>query len=227
MGRLDVVPHIAVVDPAVHSPELCSFNWMSSRSDLALTYHLPALFGFKSFPKDMKALKGVIVLGSASSVNDDLDWQRSLKDWLFKVIEHEIPVLGICFGHQLIAHMYGANIAYLFPDQRKLTGFRRVKLAFDDFKIKKELELFSSHNQHVTDIPKGFVVAGQTPDVAIEALKHKKKPIFTVQTHPEASETFIESRKTPEQQHLGSLADGRMFIDRFLEFVSKIHVSQG
>ena len=98
-------PTIAVVDPAQHTPELACFNHISQATALRATYHLPALHGFGTLADHPEDYAGVIVLGSGASVYDGYPWQTQLHDWLRKMMAQGVPTLGICYGHQAIAHI--------------------------------------------------------------------------------------------------------------------------
>ena len=113
---------IAVIDPAAGTPELDAFNALAQRSSalpVAFTYHLPALFGMGSLAQlEARAqLAGVVVFGSAASVHDGAPWQRELNAWLLPRLQSDAgtPVLGLCYGHQLIAHLLGGEVGRVWP----------------------------------------------------------------------------------------------------------------
>jgi hypothetical protein len=89
---------IAIIDPGVIRPELDCFNRLTALSPLRLTYHLPALFGFSSLQSLESPPKALVILGSACSVNDRLEWQLVLADWVRDQLKRSIPILGICFA---------------------------------------------------------------------------------------------------------------------------------
>ena len=74
---------IVVLDPAMNIPETDCFNQLVSQSTLPLTYHLPKLAGLGSLGRVAKPA-GIIVLGSASSVNDGFPWQKEMGEWLLQ-----------------------------------------------------------------------------------------------------------------------------------------------
>src|SRR5688500_14799459 len=120
--------HVAVIDPAMRVPELDCFNRMTRRSRGPLTYHLPALFGMDSLERGGEPA-GIVILGSGASVNDDLPWQHALKGWLRPRVEGGTPVLGLCYGHQLLADLLGGEVGYVSADRVKRRGLRTVRLA--------------------------------------------------------------------------------------------------
>ena len=103
---------IFCVDPAIKTPETESFNLMMSLSPLNVIYHLPAQQGMTALLRreQMTSIKGLIILGSACSVHDQLPWQEGLHQWIKTKLTTHLPILAICYGHQLIAHLFGASV---------------------------------------------------------------------------------------------------------------------
>lgn len=61
---------------------------------------------------DMDQINGVVISGSHAMVTQELDWSLALEAWIRKWIAAEIPLLGICFGHQLMAKAMGGVVDY-------------------------------------------------------------------------------------------------------------------
>jgi GMP synthase-like glutamine amidotransferase len=202
---------ILVVDPAVKTPELETFNRLAQTSPVSLTYHLPALFGSNSLQKlSDHEIKGIIVLGSLSSVNEKLPWQFELGALLKKHIDLNTPILGLCFGHQLMAHLFGGKVDFVFPDQKKHLGFREVTLKENPlWGSSRKGELYVSHQEHVVSVPKDFVVTAESESIPIEGLAHASLPIWTFQPHPE---------KEPKSGDRSRFLFGHQLVDHFLHF---------
>lgn len=64
-------------------------------------------------PEEPGAYCGVLISGSAAMVTDHAHWSEEAAAWLRGAIAANLPVLGICYGHQLLAHALGGEIAYL------------------------------------------------------------------------------------------------------------------
>jgi GMP synthase-like glutamine amidotransferase len=209
---------IVVIDPAVKRAEVECFNDMVLFSPHPCTYHLPALQNANSLSTIESSIAGIVVLGSASSVNDELPWQKELAQWMLPKIREGIPTLGICFGHQFIGHLFGAKVKYWSPEKKKHHGFREIELKDNELLGKSEKGLvFVSHCEIVYTQPKELDILATSEEVAIEGFMHKTLPIWTLQSHPEANETFIKNSKYPGEIPAFGLDLGQKIVRTFLE----------
>ncbi|HZE87285.1 MAG TPA: glutamine-hydrolyzing GMP synthase [Methylomirabilota bacterium] len=127
--------------------------------------------------------KGIIFSGGPNDISHDASLSIDKK-----VLALGIPLLGICYGWQLIAHLLGGNVKH----SKKEYGPEEIifKKQTNIFKLpKKKFSAIMSHGDTVTKLPKGFVAVGQTKHVAYAAVANKKAKIFGVQFHPEAQHT--------------------------------------
>ena len=216
-------PHIVVIDPGVKIAEIECFNALALMAPLACTYHVPAMQGMQSLAaEDLGSAKGLIILGSASSVNDRADWQVALEAWLKPALDKGLPTLGICYGHQMLAHMYGGKVGFLHADQAKDAGFREIQLdgAGGAPWAKGKGRVVVSHCETVTDVPASMTVFATSAAVATDGLRHKTLPIFSFQSHPEATREFLNNHEITGDD--GSLAFGQGLMTRFLDYVAGI-----
>jgi GMP synthase (glutamine-hydrolysing) len=104
---------------------------------------------------------GVVMTGSPLMVTDDLPWSITLEKWIPSLLEARVPLLGICYGHQLIARAAGGRVAH-HPGGKEL-GTVAVNLLADcvgDPLLGPMLSPFLahvSHTQTVLDLPPGAV----------------------------------------------------------------------
>jgi GMP synthase (glutamine-hydrolysing) len=129
--------------------------------------------------------KGIILSGGPSSVTDE-DAPRVSPDFYEKV---NAPVLGICYGMQLVAiDMGGASE----PAARREYGHAKLKVLSGTTELFTELpfelDVWMSHGDHVTRLPDGFHTTATTGDV-VTAIENPAKQIYCVQFHPEVSHT--------------------------------------
>jgi GMP synthase-like glutamine amidotransferase len=212
--------HVAVLDPAAKTAELDTFNQLARRSPLSLTYHLPGIFGMDSVRRSEEGMLGMIILGSSTSVHDALPWQRELSAWLLPKMKAGVPTFGICYGHQLIAHLFGGKVGFVTPNKDKLQGFRQVSV--DPAAIWNALprsgSLFVSHRETVKEAPREFRAVMKSPEIALDGLAHESLPIYTTQAHPEATEGLLHNLGYVGPS--GDLSYGHAVVDAFLAYVA-------
>ncbi len=103
--------------------------------------------------------------------------------------ELDVPILGICLGHQLIAKVFGGEVG-----RGEAGGYAEVKVRIvEDDEIfsglPKELKVWASHMDEVKKLPEEFKKLAESDICSIEAMRHKKRPIYGVQWHPEVYHT--------------------------------------
>ena len=129
--------------------------------------------------------KGIILSGGPSSVTDEGS-PRVPADFYEKI---KVPILGICYGMQLVAVDLGGTLE---PAARREYGHAKLKVlsgettVFDELPF--ELDVWMSHGDHVTQPPAGFHVTATTGEM-ITAFENPDKQIYCVQFHPEVSHT--------------------------------------
>jgi GMP synthase (glutamine-hydrolysing) len=100
-----------------------------------------------------------------------------------------LPVLGICLGHQLIARSFGGSTG---PGVSGGYADVEVEVLQEDDILKglgPKLSTWASHADEVTSMPAGFIRLARSDICEVEVMKHPEKPIFGVQWHPEVAHT--------------------------------------
>lgn len=208
---------LMVLDPSLIEPEIQSYNHISSRSPVPTTYHLPALFDPKSMDKVIGETCGIILMGSAASVYEKHDWLKNIHSIMDQAFSRSIPTLGICFGHQFIAHMFGGTIDYLWNDKKK-RGARSVKLnSHSILGESAEGNLIYSHREGVTTCPSNFDISISSEMVKIDGITHKSKPIWGIQPHIEATYAFAKRSGVSKENFQPAFQFGTRILDQFLE----------
>ena len=136
---------------------------------------------YNKFPKDDASVIGVILSGSPYSVHDAEAFRCNLSDFVGKV-----PVLGICYGAQYIAHTNGGKVER--TDSREygrahLTTVDTSNALFADFE--QNSQVWMSHGDTITAIPSDCVRIASTEDVHFAAYASQSQPLWAVQFHPE------------------------------------------
>lgn len=208
---------IAIIDPFVKSPALNCFNGLVNLLGLKATYHIPAALGLESLLKESSRSQAYIVLGSASHVHENLPWHKPLADFLVQELQNNKPVLGCCFGHQILCHAFGAKVEYDSPDETKLMGIRQIKITEDFWNFKKgqSFSLAVTHKQVVRELPSCLKEVGM--GIPNDIVIHRELPFMGTQAHPEASDFFcvndITNLQTPEIAVVQN--DGGVLIKQF------------
>jgi GMP synthase (glutamine-hydrolysing) len=127
--------------------------------------------------------RGIVLSGGPASVYDDA--AASLDPALLAL---GVPVLGICYGMQLIAHVRGGRVLA----GRREYGRAEIVIEeagdlFDGFHAGEAVTVWASHGDHVNEAPPGFVTLASAPDNPVAAFRATDAPIYGVQFHPEVA----------------------------------------
>ncbi|HEX9166147.1 MAG TPA: glutamine-hydrolyzing GMP synthase, partial [Gemmatimonadales bacterium] len=129
--------------------------------------------------------RGIILSGGPNSVYDEGAPLAPRE-----LLDLGVPVLGLCYGMQLIAQLSGGKVV---PAGRREYGRAPVKIAhgqlFSGFAPGEETIVWMSHGDHVEEPPPGFHVTASSPNCPVAGFEHDRLPIFGVQFHPEVSHT--------------------------------------
>lgn len=134
----------------------------------------------------IKALnpKGIIFTGGPASVLDD---DAPLCDK--EIFELNIPILGICYGMQMTAHLLGGEVKRAENREygKVISDFGQSKL-FDG--IIGENQVWMSHTYYVANVPNGFKTIATSENCSCVAMECEEKNIYSVQFHPEVMHTI-------------------------------------
>lgn len=139
---------------------------------------------------DPKRYAGVFVTGSAAMVTERLPWSERSADWLREAHTRGLPLFGICYGHQLLAHAFGGEVGYN-PRGREM-GTVPVRLTPEAARdplfsaLPSELPAHTTHLQTVLAPPKDAVVLAQSERDDCQAFRVGSQT-WGVQFHPEFS----------------------------------------
>lgn len=129
--------------------------------------------------------KGIILSGGPKSVYDNDAPVLNLE-----YLELGIPILGICYGLQSLAHAISPD-SVAKADKRE---FGRARIIIDNDRdllknVRNESVVWMSHGDHIHKMPEPYEVIAHTSNAPVAAVKHKDKPVFGVQFHPEVVHT--------------------------------------
>lgn len=147
------------------------------------------------------SVRAVVITGSAAMVTDRLEWSERAARWLPAVLAREIPLLGICYGHQLLAHALGGEVG-ANPRGREI-GTIEVELsdaAASDPLLRglgPSIVVSASHRQSVLRLPEGARHLGGNALDPNQAFAIGARA-WGVQFHPEwdheVSRVYVEER---------------------------------
>ena len=128
--------------------------------------------------------KGIILSGGPESVYEARNYR--VPDVIF---ESEVPVLGVCYGMQVLAHQLGGKVEQ--SDKREF-GYAKVLQSAPSrlfVGCPKEMDVWMSHGDHVTQCPENFDIIAASKNAPIAAFSHESKQYFGLQFHPEVTHT--------------------------------------
>lgn len=150
-------------------------------------------------PVDYTDLKGIILSGSPFSVNDELAPKVDVK-----AMADKVPVLAVCYGAQLIAHLYGGEVGKSTHREYGRAHLKDVVHNSLFTTISDGSQVWMSHADTIKKLPEGFEVIAKTESIPVAAYKASAdfaaNPVYAIQFHPEVTHTV----------------DGRQLLKNFL-----------
>ena len=150
------------------------------------------------------SIKGIILSGGPLNV-----YQINKYSFDKRIIENQIPVLGICFGHQILSKLNGGRVKQSKYREFGLANIRkkRESILTKNFFNKKNInKVWMSHADQVSKLPKSFNVIASSQNSKFAIIENKKKNFYGVQFHPEVTHT----------------ENGKKLINNFIFLICKI-----
>ena len=180
-------------------------------------------------PDDPSECDAWITSGSRHSVNDEAPWIRDLEDFVRKVAVVEVPFVGICFGHQLIAKSLGGTVVR--SERGWGLGVKEVEVR-EDLGIGDSYRVLNGHQDQVQTLPPGGEILGWNEHCPVSMLG-VGATMLGIQGHPEFEPAYtkavMESRadvEIPEATVAAGVAtltqptDGDRLADWLVEWLS-------
>jgi GMP synthase (glutamine-hydrolysing) len=222
-------PRLALLDAAHDDPGTRRNFRRELDADLvefdATAGHLPDAFDFD----------GVVITGSSSSVYWDEPWIDALVDWVAEADARDLPILGVCYGHQVLAEALGGTVADM--DGYEI-GYREVRHAGDDLfaGIDDVFTVFTTHGDTVTDLPPGADLLAEN-DYGIHAFR--RGHAVGVQFHPEydretaarvtKGKEFLDEERIASvlagitDENYAAACEAKQLFDNFVRYVEQLH----
>jgi GMP synthase (glutamine-hydrolysing) len=179
------------------------------------------IFPFNHFPSPDDSVRGVILSGSPFSVRDTNAPVPDLRS-----IKGHIPLLGVCYGAQHLAHNFGGEV---LPSNTREYG--RANLIFTDNKdplfrnVSQGSQVWMSHGDTISTVPETYRIIGSTADVEVGAFHISGEETWGIQFHPEVYHT-TEGKKLLENFVVGVCGCTQKwtpdsFVDSTIESLSR------
>ena len=139
---------------------------------------------FKKFEKN---IKGIVLSGGPLNV-----YESNKVKFNNKLLKLGLPVLGICFGHQIISKAMGGSVRSSKQREFGLAEVKEIKKSelTKDFFSKGKSNVWMSHADQVTKLPKNFKIVAQSTNSKMCIIENVEKKMFGIQFHPEVSHTI-------------------------------------
>lgn len=154
---------------------------------------------------NIPSAKGFIITGSHSMVTDNFPWSLALEKYIKKISKTTIPLLGICYGHQLITKALGGKSD--FNKNGKEIGTVKIKKVANEpllQGIPKQFFAYETHYQTAVKLPKGAKVLAKNKRDQHQAVQYTKH-IYGVQFHPEFDKAIMKEYVLNQKDALTNL----------------------
>jgi GMP synthase (glutamine-hydrolysing) len=154
---------------------------------------------------DVSECAGVIITGSHAMVTEELPWSLRLEAWIPTLLKAEVPLLGVCYGHQLLAKCMGGAVT--FHPQGKEIGTVEIELkpeTVDDAlfqNLPRQFVVHTSHSQTVRHLPPGAIRLASNAHEPNHAFRLGDSA-WGVQFHPEYDADVMRSYIVEQQAEL-------------------------
>jgi GMP synthase-like glutamine amidotransferase len=155
-------------------------RFLAGRGFDFVTY--PVLDGI--IPEDVHDADGWLITGSRFGVYEDHPWIPPLEDLLRRAYAEAVPIVGICFGHQILAQALGGRV------EKFVGGWSVGPQAYVLDDVRDPAWLLAWHQDQVIEKPETAEIAGTSPFCKYAALIYGDRA-FTIQPHPEFTAHFL------------------------------------
>lgn len=182
-------------------------DWLMTGMDLpAERFNVVNVYLDEALPS-FESICAIIITGSAAMISDHDDWSERSAAYIKQAVERKIPVLGICYGHQLLAHALGGKVDF-HPAGREIgsTFITLSALGLVDPLFKGFSEHFLvnvSHSQTVITLPAQATILGSNDFECHHAVRYSENA-WGVQFHPEFNAATMLAYITERKQDLSN-----------------------
>jgi len=138
----------------------------------------------KSEASRFNEFDGVALSGAPDMMSEE-GTQRKFRAEVEAIRDSRVPVLGVCFGHQMMAHAFGSEVV---KDAENVLKFVETTVLLRDplfSGLPKVVKLLESRHEVIRKLPVGFSRLAKSATSPIAAMKHETRPLYGIQFHPE------------------------------------------
>jgi GMP synthase-like glutamine amidotransferase len=169
------------------------FASLLSKADENLTFETIALVDGAPLPHP-PACEAVLITGSPAGVYDSTPWMDPLRAFVRGAFEAKTPIVGVCFGHQIIADAMGGVV------RKSEKGWGVGRHTYDIIRHRDwmngggaTISLSASHQDQVIEPPAGAATLASSKHTDHAMLAYDNAPVISVQGHPEFSDRFVSA----------------------------------
>ena len=190
------MPHVTIIETGLVSPKNRErhgsypqmFEQMIGAADASVTFNTVSIPAGEPLP-DVEGLEAILITGSAAGVYDGFDWIAPLEGFVRRAHDRKVPMVGVCFGHQLIAQALGGTV------RKSEKGWGLGRHVYDvapgnGIVEGARIALAASHQDQVITPPPGAKTILSSDFTEHAGLLYPGGITFSVQSHPEFSVGF-------------------------------------
>ena len=169
-------------------------HWFAINSGLPSTNFMVRSLHLEEPLADLMEVAGIVITGSPAYVTDEEIWNFTGAEYIKRAHKGGIPILGVCYGHQLLAWAFGGKVDFNAEGRKigtipiKLTESAKDDLLFGD--LPDGFDVNVSHQQSVVRLPPDAVTLAVDGSDILQAFKLGEKT-WGIQFHPEFSKEII------------------------------------
>lgn len=167
------------------------FETLLANADPAMRFDTVALVDGEALPRPTEC-EAVVITGSPVGVYDQTPWMDPLRGFIRESFATRTPMIGVCFGHQIIADAMGGDVG------KSAKGWGLGRHVYDVMATRdwmagagKTVALSVSHQDQVITPPKGAVTLARSAHTDHAMLAYDDAPVMSLQGHPEFSDEFV------------------------------------
>lgn len=167
-------------------------------------------------PTQTETYTSLVLTGSLTSAEDRSPWTLALEDFIRHWVRSQRPLLGICFGHQILARAFGAAVGLSQIPERGWIEIIQKRTNPILRGLGTQFTTFGWHRDEVASVPSGFNCFAASKDCAIQGLEFEGLPVFGLQFHPERLPQNVKKNSATGNPTLYDPRIGKTIFENFL-----------